>query len=434
MKKITKLCVAAVLTAGMVLGFTACGGVTTITKQPNVGISQGVADSVGSYDKIAYYSLEEKRDVKISLEADSVQKVSFMYRVLSPKDYTFKNNLLTVKKKIFEGQSAGDKILRVFIGGQYLQITVRIVSKVIYTVDDFNAIRHDLNGSYTLANDLDFSNEAFWPIGKSYDGGNTGIFEGVFDGGGHSIKNVTINAMDRGAGEDGEHQGPSLGNPQSNPQNYNNGIFMQTSGNAQIINTNFVNVTLNCQGLGGAVVGMNGGLVKNCFVSCNLTSRGDAERAGGIAGVNGSNDAPGKIENCIVIYNTVGESQVNRGIADWNNGTISNCYAATTDSFVFHPGYDSETGKIDPDFDINTHWQSGPIGDMIYNYYTLIALPGSCDTSSWSFYAAGEGHIVNSEVVRRDFLLDPYNFSFENGWDRTVWNFRAGMLPRLITK
>lgn len=442
MKKTGKILLTGLLAACTAFSLAACGGTgDMLSEGANQGIEQGVSESVHDYDSVAMYSMTDKEDVKIHLETDEIQKVSFMFRVLDKGDYSFRNDTLTVKSEVFENQSAGDKKLRVFVDNMYFDITVRLVSKVIYTVEDFNAIRYDLNGTYALGADLDFENQAFWPIGKAYeaesDGSySTGVFEGVFDGNGHTISNITINALDYAEGEDGNGQGPSLGGVQGNSQNYNNGIFMQTSANAQIINTNFNNITVNCQGLGGAVVGMNGGLVKNCFVTCSLYAVGDngggAEHVAGIAGVNGSTDAPGRIENCLVVYRNNGSGNSPRGIADWNNGSITNCYAAAVDSYVFHPGYDSTTGKIDPDFDINTYFNETNFSEALWGYYTLVALPGSMDTSIWAFYPAGEGKITNSEIVRKEFMLDPDNFSEADGWDRSVWTFSEGSFPKLI--
>lgn len=428
MNKHVRCFIAVAVAAGALLSFAGCGSSNTITTTPNVGVEQGAAESVGKYDTVAYFEQEKGDDVKIRFEADKIQKVSFMYRVLDKGDYSFRNDVLTVKKKVFENETAGEKRLRVFAGGKYVEIALRIVTKVLYTTEDFNTIRTNLNGVYVLGNDIDFGNEAFWPIGKPVkEGESTGIFEGIFDGMGYAVKNITIDAYDY-AGGNGEYQtGPNTGAQISNSRNYNAGIFTQTSANSQIINTNFTNITVNCQGLGGAVVGANGGLIKNCRVSCTLYSHGECEKAAGIAGMNGSGDAAGKIENCIVTY-TYG-SGIPRGIADWNVGSIRNCYAAGTDNFVYYPDYDYETGKRDPEFDYNTYLNDANWTEWIYTNYSLPAFPGTVDTSQWKYYPGGT--IVKSEVVQKEFLLDPANFSEEDGWDKNVWHFEYGMYPTL---
>ena len=60
----------------------------------------------------------------------------------------------------------------------------------VYTTDDLNDIRKDLNGSYILMNDLTFADgETFTPIGTQ-----AAPFMGEFDGNGYVIRNLTIDA------------------------------------------------------------------------------------------------------------------------------------------------------------------------------------------------------------------------------------------------
>ncbi len=431
MKKYAFAVAAATMLLSAAFCFTGCGGPEgTITKVPNEGVSQGVPESVGEYDETVYFEREAPADVRIDFHTKSIRKVSYKYRTLRSGEYSFNGNVLTVDSKVFEGESAGDKRLRVFVENNFVEVTVRVVTKVIYTTEDFDAIRNDLNGVYVLGADIDFANAPFWPIGKSFEeGGKTATFEGIFDGMGHAVKNITINAYDNAVGEDGSNQGPSLGDKVSNAANYNNGIFMSTGGSAQILNTDFVNISIECQGLGGAVVGANGGIIKNCRVSCSLHHHSEwAEHAGGIAGVNGSSDAAGTIENCIVVYSTHGGD---RGIADWNpGGIIKNCYAAVSDDYVFHIAYDSETKSVPEGFDYDEWVLGGPDRwrDLL-GWNSIPAFPGSVDTAQGIFYKGGD--IINSDVVRKEFLLDPANFPEEDGWDREIWNFAEGQFPTL---
>ncbi|MBD5632561.1 MAG: hypothetical protein HDP34_04965 [Clostridia bacterium] len=445
MKKVVKSMICATLALCCVSAMAGCAGSCSkggdmLTQEPNVGITQGVSESIGKYSTVAYYELERPDDVRIPFEADKIQKISFKYRVLSSGEYSYKNDTIIIKKSVFANETAGDKRVRVFVDGQYVEVTVRVVSKVIYTTEDFNSIRTNMNGVFVLGADIDFGGEKFWPIGKSieythtvntegkdvYDYKPDSTFEGIFDGMGYSIKNLVLDAYDNRIGEDEFNQGPSLNqNKVENDRNYNNGIFMKTGGSAQIINTNFVNITVNCQGLSGAVVGGNGGIIKNCRVTCNLTHHAAwYEKSAGIAGVNGSNDAAGRIENCIVVYSTGGGS---RGIVDWNSaGIIKNCYAAVADDYVFHIAYDSETKSVPTDFDYDD-WVTQENYSKFFENYTIPAFPGAMDTSKGIFYKGGD--IIKSDVVTKEFLLNPANFSEEDGWDRSIWNFTYGAYP-----
>ncbi len=426
MKKMLSATISAVIALSCALALGGCGGSGMLVTEPNTGIGAGTSESVGEYARTVYYELDRPADVKINFEADKLQKVSYKYRVLGANEYSFRGDTLTIKKSVFAGETAGDKRIRVFVDDMYTEIALRIVSKVIYTPADFDAIRTDLNGVFVLGADVDFGGASFLPIGRDFSGNNK-PFEGVFDGMGHAVKNLVVNCFEY-AGTNGEYQtGPNTGPQISNSANYNAGIFASTGGSAEIVNTNFVNITVNCQGLGGAVAGSNGGLIKNCRVSCTLFSRGECEKAGGIAGVNGSGDAAGRIENCIVTY-TYG-SGTPRGIADWNVGTIKNCFAAAEDNFVYYPDYNYETGKRDPEFSYDHYLNSENWTQWIYTNYSLPAFPGTVDTSTWTYYPGGR--IVNSDVVTKQYLLHPANFPAEDGWDNSIWDFTYGMFPTL---
>lgn len=440
MKKIAKLIAPLALACLLLFAVVGCG-TGTLTETPNAGIPAGMPEGLGDYDTVAYYSIADENDVEFAFEIDEVQKVSFMYRVLDSGDWSLSDGTMTVKASVFDGITAGDKRLRVFADDVYVEITVRAVTKVIYTAEDFNSIRGDMNGTYVLGADIDFKNAAFWPIGKPYtDDGEVAVFEGTLDGQGHTISNLKIDAYEYGEGENhyteggaDEWQGPSLGDRVSNGDNYNNGIFMTTSANAQIENVNFVNIAVDCQGLSGPVVGTNGGHIRNCFVSCTLSSHADwSERVGGIVGMNGTSESAGVIENCVVYY-TLAEGKTPRGFADWNVGIIRNCYAAPADDYVYLPGFEydeaTDTGAVPEDFDINTYITAENVGTVGFGYYNLPALPGSFDSATQTYYPAGENKIVNAEIVRKEVLLDPANFSAADGWDSSIWCFQAGAFP-----
>ena len=57
------------------------------------------------------------------------------------------------------------------------------------------------------------------------------------------------------------------------------------------------------------------------------------------------------------------------------------------------------------------------------------AFPGAMDTAQNIFYKAGD--IINSDVVRKEYLLNPANFPEEDGWGRDIWNFTYGAYPSL---
>ena len=61
---------------------------------------------------------------------------------------------------------------------------------VIKTAQDLDNIRNNLSGKYILMNDIDLSSYSNWdPIGEN----NASAFNGILDGNGYTISNLTIN-------------------------------------------------------------------------------------------------------------------------------------------------------------------------------------------------------------------------------------------------
>lgn len=126
------------------------------------------------------------------------------------------------------------------------------------------------------------------------------VFEGTFDGQGHTISGL---------------QKTNYG------ERVEIGLFANIESNAEIRNVGIVNCKFignsGCQ-VGGVCGINNGGTITNCYNTGSVN--GEYGSVGGICGVN-----DGTIKNC---YNTgsVINGQGRGGICGSNNGTITNCY------------------------------------------------------------------------------------------------------------
>ena len=185
-------------------------------------------------------------------------------------------------------------------------------------------------GSYILANDIECSGKEWTnPIGQtalyySNDPAKDGDwgFEGVFDGNGHVIKNLSV-------------KGSSL-----NALSF--GVFGTVSGTVK--NLGIENFTYKGAGQDsrvGAVAGqiLNGGKIVDCYLVNGNINTYALPRSGVVGGIAGANYS-GTIENCYV-YNFTAFAGRMGGIAgdnhgDGNNadgtdrpGTIKNCYTST---------------------------------------------------------------------------------------------------------
>lgn len=137
-----------------------------------------------------------------------------------------------------------------------------------------------------LDNDIDLSGVEFYPIPT---------FSGVFDGGGHTIKNMKT-------ATNGSHQGLFR--------------YIQAEGIVKNLNVEGEVSPEGSQNSVGGIVGVNYGEVENCSFSGVVKG---LEHIGGICGEN-----LGKVTDCSAAGNIDGK-RATGGIAGKNEGIISNC-------------------------------------------------------------------------------------------------------------
>lgn len=125
-------------------------------------------------------------------------------------------------------------------------------------VNDRDAGTYFAGEYFSLANDIDMSGHRFTPIGKDY----YHIFDGTFDGNGHTIKNLTEVAADRNYG----------------------GLFGRTGENSLIANLTMTDVDIRTQSFAGSVVAWSAGDVKNVRV-VNAVILNEGQGAGGVANI-----------------------------------------------------------------------------------------------------------------------------------------------------
>jgi len=183
----------------------------------------------------------------------------------------------------------------------------------------------------TLAADIDLSGYNWTPMKD---------FFGTFEGGGHSISNMTVTNTDC-AGLFGFLKGTvqnlSVSGSVSSggsDDNYAGGIAGFNTNDGKIINCNYQgasNATGGTRAYAGGLVGLNKGAVKNCYNTGTVTASDSTNNhAGGLVGYN---DGDGTVTNC---YNT-GDVTANGGNFGYagglagfntNDGTVTNCYNA----------------------------------------------------------------------------------------------------------
>jgi hypothetical protein len=162
---------------------------------------------------------------------------------------------------------------------------------------DLQGMSANLAGRYALGGDIDASTTSGWNGGAGFDPVGPLTFTGNFDGLGHTISNLTINH----AGTDSV------------------GLFGRSNGN--ISNVGVAGGSVAGASYVGALVGSNGGTVRNSYASASITGTGD--RIGGLAGYN---FLGGTIVDSHASGSVTGNDSVG-GLVGHSDRTISNSYA-----------------------------------------------------------------------------------------------------------
>ncbi len=270
---------------------------------------------------------------------------------------------------------------------------------LVNTVYDLQNVRNNLNGTYALGRDIDASVTAGWNGGAGFApiGNDASMFSGVFNGGGHMVSGLSIQAANLTsvglfAGNQGLIEnlmlsgggvnavtGPSgelfvgslVGNNVgtitnvsssasiSAPTTINGGVGGLVGDNIGTITAaSATGAVLGGEGYAGGLIGVNGGLIASSYASGSVTADGAAGGAVGDAGgLVGSND--GRLTN---VYATGAVAAgVAGGLAAYSGGgSITNAYATGRVTGVFAGGLVYEAGSI-----TNGYYDQGTTGQVV---------------------------------------------------------------------
>ena len=179
-------------------------------------------------------------------------------------------------------------------------------SYVVYNADGLMNVAELVNGgktdiNITLTADIDLTGKDWTPIGTDYDNSYTG----TFDGGGHTIKGLTVTTNDQNAGLFG-YLG-NFGNAGSTVKN----VVME---GVQITNNR-------SSGFAGGVAGYSWGTIENCSVSGSVSG---TVSVGGVVGA----QRDGSITGCSSSATVKGTLNVGGMAGQTNFGaTLTACYA-----------------------------------------------------------------------------------------------------------
>lgn len=162
-------------------------------------------------------------------------------------------------------------------------------------------INGNLAGHYALGSNIDATGAAAWngqagfaPIGY----GGAG-FTGTFDGLGHTINGLTVNA----------------------PSSSYVGLFGSVGSGGRVQNLGLAGGSVNGSAEVGGLAGVNSGTISNAYASGSVNGSSAGYHVGGLVGLNW-----GTINKAYATANVSGSSWVG-GLAGLNFGTVSNAYA-----------------------------------------------------------------------------------------------------------
>ena len=171
--------------------------------------------------------------------------------------------------------------------------TVTSADGLMHVADLVNGGKTDIN--ITLDKNIDLTGKGWTPIGTNYDNSYTG----TFDGGGHTIKGLTVTTNDQFVGLFG---------------------YLNRAGTVKNVVMEGIQITSNHMfGCTGGVVGYSWGTIENCSVS------GSVSGTDCVGGVVGSQKA-GSIIGCSSSATVKGKHYVG-GVAGEKWGTMTACYA-----------------------------------------------------------------------------------------------------------
>ena len=177
-----------------------------------------------------------------------------------------------------------------------------------------NGGKTDIN--ITLDTDIDLTGKAWTPIGTDYDNS----YKGTFDGGGHTIKGLTVTTNDQFVGLFG---------------------YLDKAGTVKNVVMEGIQITSNhvlMSGNTGGVVGYSWGTIENCSVS------GSVSGTNCVGGVVGSQKA-GSITGCSSSAIVKGTRYVG-GVAGEKWGTMTACYATGNVTLEINSPQDLSGGGV----------------------------------------------------------------------------------------
>jgi len=181
-----------------------------------------------------------------------------------------------------------------------------------------------VNVYFKQLNDIDMENdESFLGISSAYNLAHTVNFGGIYDGAGHTLKNLSVKAM----AWDGDPTSDTWVGTLDSDKNKVGAGFVGILGTTGVVKNLTIDAgsKIDSYTYGGAFAGFNYGKIVNCRNYATVTAYGQI--GGGIAGFCSNQSL---VDSCLNAGPITGGYQTYGGIAGMTYGTIKNCMNVAT--------------------------------------------------------------------------------------------------------
>ncbi len=273
---------------------------------------------------------------------------------------------------------------------------------------------------YYLGADLNANATAFTPIGS----GSGNAFKGVFDGGGHTIGNLTINrAGQENTGLFGYTYGATVGNVGLTNVSISGGNktggLVGSMANSHLRSSYATGSISGGSETGGLVGSMMGGTIANSYAAVSVTSTGFY--VGGLAGYAGSNPSI----SASYATGSVSGSYTVGGLVGWlESGTVANSYATGS----VNGGAQGSIGGLvgSSDGTITSSYATGRLtGSQMAEHYGLVG--GSSGAVSNSYWDTQTSGAYDSFAGGTGLTTAQLMSGLPAGFDSNVWGILPGV-------
>jgi hypothetical protein len=465
---------------------------STAASSSEAAVSSSAASTVTPAAKVfqnsnIYYDTSADPAYNISVKIDSTDAVTAVTcgKVKATADqFVNQNGVLTLGADFLKQITAGEKTIKVTVGGKTVSLSLFAASKVITTAQEFQDINNNLTGYYILGNDIDLSSITnFEPLGFYFsetDKSNA-YFHGVLEGNGHTVKNGKSYWSDTTATNYGPYSGTGSVMFQSaaHKNGDNIGLFQVIGSSGVVRNVNFSNINVRGRTIVGVIAGNVMGTVMNCTIdsSCKVEMGthyydDDCNMGGAFGIVAGSGNVSNVICQCTSqVIGATGAMTVN-GVSiekagiylDWNTdyvGKTGNGWdhgtPATNDNpwwkqcavdKVYSTTASTLTGKEKDSNGSQTDGQYAFVGKCWGNVTNCVAkkfqITPMDGTARDIFF--GQTHLAANKstsgdsdlgTLTNDLMLDDAGLKTASNYasfDATVWSIADGAVPSILTQ